>query len=122
MTVYAMLFALAQPATHLTVQPWTGADLQTTTQAAAKYRLEISGAPNATVHLRADGVAPGWLAAFCTPHICSPQRIDFTLSPSGDDVIQFELIREADDAPKQSDATIVSEDGASVAVPTAYRQ
>jgi len=122
MTAYAMLLALAQPATHLTIQPWTGVDFQTTTEAAAKYRLEISGAPNSTVHLRADRVAQGWLAAFCTPHICSPQRIDYTLGRSGDDVIQFELIREADGAPHQTGATIVSDDGGSVAVPAAYRQ
>jgi len=121
MNALAILLALSAPATHLTVQPWTGSDFQTTTAAAAKYRLEISGTPGAVVRLRAVAVAQGWLAAFCTERICSPQNVDLTLSRSGDTVIQFELIREADDAPHQSGATIVSDDGAAVTIPAAFR-
>jgi hypothetical protein len=117
----AITLALAQPATHLAVQPWTGADLQTTSAAAAKYRLEVSGRPNATIRLKASGVAPGWLAAFCTPRLCSPQHIDAALPRSGQVVLQFELIRESTAAPNQSGATISGGDGASVAVPSAYR-
>ena len=115
-----MLLALA-PATHLSIQPWTGNDFQVTTDAAAKYRLEVTGRPNATLRLRAAGVASGWLAAFCTPRLCSPQQIDVKLPPSGDAVFQFELIREADNSPKRSGATITDGDGASVIVPAAYR-
>ena len=116
-----MLLVLAQTPAHLSIQPWVGSDFQTTTTAAAKYRLEVSGEPNASVRLRAVGVAPGWLAAFCTPRLCSPQRIDVQLPSSGYAVFQFELIRESDDAPKRSGATITDGDGASVSVPAAYR-
>ena len=122
MLTLTMLLALAQPVTHLSVEPWTGDDFQTTTSAAAKYRLEVSGRPKSTLHLRAQDVAPGWLAAFCTPKLCSPQQVDVALPPSGDAVFQFELIRESDDAPRQSGATIVGSDGASVSVPAAFRQ
>jgi hypothetical protein len=122
MTTLAMLIALAQPATHLSVEPWTGSDYQVTTSDAAKYRLEINGKPDSTVRLRALGVAQGWLAAFCTPRLCSPQRIDLALPHSGDAVVQFELIRESDGAPKQSGATITDDGGASVSVPAAFRQ
>jgi hypothetical protein len=122
MTFLAILLALSTTATHLSIQPWTGSDLQTTTEEAAKYRLEVSGKPSAAVHLRALGVAQGWLAAFCTPHVCSPERVDVQLSRSGDAVFQFELIRESDDAPRQSGATITDDDGASVTVPAAFRQ
>jgi hypothetical protein len=121
MTAIAMLLALAQPATHLTIQPWTGSDFQVTTDTAAKYRLEVMGRPNATLHLRAVDVASGWLAAFCTPRLCSPQRIDVRLPASGDAVFQFELIRESENGPKRSGATITDDDGASVSVPAAYR-
>jgi hypothetical protein len=121
MTLLAMLLALAQPPTHLSVKPWTGSDFQVTSTSAAKYRLEVNGKPNATVSLRALGVAQGWLAAFCTPKLCSPQRVDVQLPHSGQAVFQFELIREADNAPKESGATIAGNDGASVKVPTAYR-
>ena len=117
----AMLVALAQPETHLTIAPWTGSDFQTTTTEAAKYRLEVTGAPNTAIRLETSGVADGWLAAFCTPKLCAPQRVDFDLPRSGKIVVQFELIRESDSAPHQSAATITGPNGASVAVPTAYR-
>jgi hypothetical protein len=120
-THLAVLLALAQTATHLSIQPWTGSDFQVTTSAAAKYRLEVSGRPNTSVRLRALGVASGWIAAFCTPRVCSPQRVDVELPRSGQAVVQFELIRESDNAPKQSGATIIDNDGASVMVPAAYR-
>jgi hypothetical protein len=121
MTRFALLLAVVQTVTHLSIEPWTGSDYQTTSTAAAKYRLEVSGKPNASIRLRALGVAPGWLAAFCTPRLCSPQRVDAELPGSGEAVFQFELIRESDGAPKHSGATISADDGASVSVPTAYR-
>ncbi|HYL26279.1 MAG TPA: hypothetical protein VEW74_00525 [Candidatus Nitrosotalea sp.] len=122
MTSLAFVIALAQPALHLSVQPWTGSDFQTTSSGAAKYRLEIAGKPNGSIHLQAQNVARGWLAAFCTPKLCSPGRIEMQLPKSGTAVVQFELIREADDAPKQSGAKITNADGVSVSVPAAYRQ
>lgn len=122
MILFAMLLALAQAATHLAIEPWTGSDFQVTTGAAAKYRLEVSGKPNDTIHLRARGVATGWLAAFCTPKLCSPQQVDVALPHSGTAVFQFELIREAVGAPKRSGATITGSGGASVSVPEAYRE
>ena len=121
LTGIAMLVALSQSATHLAIQPWTGNDFQTTTTGAAKYRLEVTGQPNATIRLQTSGVADGWLAAFCTPKLCAPQRIDFALPRSGQAIFQFELIRETDTAPHQSAAKITGGDGASVTVPNAYR-
>jgi hypothetical protein len=116
------LFAFNPPMARLTVEPWTGSDFQTTSSIAAKYRLEISGKPGSTLHLQARGVAQGWLAAFCTPHLCSPQRVAVSLPRSGQAVVQFELIRESASAPTRSGATITSTDGATVSVPEAYRQ
>jgi hypothetical protein len=121
MIAIALLLALAQAPTHLMVEPWTGSDFQVTSSHAAKYRLKVSGKPNATVSLRAVGVAQGWLAAFCTPKLCSPQRIDVELPHSGQAIFQFELIREAENAPKESGATIAANNGVSVKVPAAYR-
>lgn len=122
MTLLAILLALVLAPTHLAVKPWTGSDFQVTSTNAAKYRLEVTGKPDATVNLRALNVAQGWLAAFCTPKLCSPQRVDVQLPHSGQAVVQFELIREAENAPKASGATIADNNGASVSVPTAYRQ
>ena len=117
---FSLMLALAQPATHLTVQPWTGKDLTTTTTAAAKYRLVVDGKPNATVELEATDVADGWIAAFCTTTVCAPQRVQVTIPASGQAVYQFELIREADTAAATSGATITGGD-ASVKVPPAHR-
>jgi hypothetical protein len=121
LTAIALLLALSGPATHLSIQPWTGNDLQTTSADAAKYRLEVSGRPDSTIRLEARNVADGWIAAFCTPRVCSPQRVDVDLPRSGQAVFQFELIRESNTAPKRSGATITGDDGAFVTVPTAYR-
>ena len=116
-----MMLALLQPATHLSIQPWTGTELSTTSAAAAKYRLTVTGTPDSAVHLQASGVADGWLAAFCTPKFCSPQRVDVAIPSSGEAVLQFELIRESETAPARSGATISENGGASVSVPAAYR-
>lgn len=121
--IAALSLALAvasPPSFHLTVQPWTGKDLATTTSAAAKYRLLVSGKPNSTVQLEATKVASGWLAAFCTPSVCAPQRVSVTIPASGQATYQFELIREADDAPASSGALITGGD-ATVTVPPAHR-
>jgi hypothetical protein len=115
----AMMLAISS-ATRLSITPWTGTDLQTSTAAAAKYRLEVTGKPQAVVRLQASGVAPGWLAAFCTPKVCSPERVDVAIPASGEAMVQFELIRESDSAAKASGATIASDDGATVSVPAAH--
>jgi hypothetical protein len=107
--------ALASP-TRLTVSPWTGSNMATATSAAIRYRLRIEGAPNATLVLRADKVAKGWLAAFCTPRVCSPMRVDVTLPQSGRAEYLFEMIREGKTGPPHSGARITSSDGATIVV------
>ncbi len=121
MAAFVLLIAVAHSATRLSVEPWTGSDYQVTTAEAARYRLEVSGRPGSVVRLSAFGVAQGWLAAFCTPRLCSPQRIVLELPHSGDATVQFELIRESRGAPKTSGATITDDAGASVAVPASTR-
>ncbi|HVA28481.1 MAG TPA: hypothetical protein VNF68_09895 [Candidatus Baltobacteraceae bacterium] len=117
----SMTLALSQPQTHLVVGPWTGKDLAATATSAARYRLMVTGKPNAVLHLRASQVAQGWLAAFCTPNVCSPTQVVVNLSPSGRAVIQFELIREGQDAAGRSGARITGSDGSFVDVPVATR-
>lgn len=114
----ALIFiGAAPPPARLTIARWTGANLPTATAAAAKYRLHVAGTPNARIALHAEGVATGWLAAFCTPTFCSPMRVDATLSPAGLAEYQFELIREDPSAPPHSGARIAGSDGSSVLVP-----
>ena len=116
-TLGALILAAATPAqTRLTVGPWSGASLPTATAAAVKYRLRVDGAPNAKLVLRAEGLAKGWLAAFCTQHFCSPMRLDVALPANGEAVYQFELIREDPGAPARSGAHITSSDGTSATI------
>ena len=113
--------AVAVGPAHLEIQPWNGKDLPTATQSAARYRLVVTGKPNAHLRLEATGVADGWLGAFCTPEVCAPGHVNVDLPKSGQAVYQFELIREGDSAPATSGARIVGDDGSSVDVPVATR-
>lgn len=101
----------------LAISAWGGANYATADIAAVRYRLVVTGPPGSQVHLRADGVARGWIAAFCTPQLCSPERVDAVLPASGRAVYAFELFRETSTAPKESAAIVRSADGAYVRVP-----
>ena len=105
----------------MALSPWVGSDLPTATQAAARYRLTVTGKPGQSVHLRATGVASGWIAAFCDMKVCSPSQVTEKMPKSGQVVVQFELIRETDDAAHRSGATIVADDGRRIVVPPASR-
>ncbi len=105
----------------LAISPWNGKNLPTATQAAAKYRLSIAGKPGSTVRVTASGIADGWIAAFCNEHVCSPMQVSEKIPASGTVVLQFELIRETDNAPHASGAVIRTSDGRTVRVPNATR-
>lgn len=107
-----MMLAIAA----LALAPWSGPDLTASATAQAKYRLTISAPANSSVHLRAENVAKGWIAAFCNGRVCSPNQVTQDIPASGKIAIQFELIREEASAPKASGATIKSDDGASLEV------
>ncbi len=105
----------------LSISPWIGHALPTSTAAAAKYRLTVSGKPGTRVHLTTSRVQPGWIAAFCDTRICSPTQVTETISSTGSTVVQFELIREENDAPHKSGAVIHGEGRATITVPAASR-
>lgn len=121
--IAALLLAstVAAGPARLEIQPWSGKDLPAATHSAAKYRLVVTGKPNAHLRLDATRVADGWLGAFCTPHVCAPGHVVVDLPKSGQAIYQFELIREGDSAPGKSGARIVGDDGSSVDVPVATR-
>lgn len=112
----AVILAVSQPASHLSLSPWTGKNLPTVTSSAVKYRLDVTGKPNASLHISTSQVATGWIAAFCTPTVCAPGSVDVTLPASGKAMYSFELIRNDDSAPKKSGALITTDDGASLRV------
>jgi hypothetical protein len=112
LTALLLAAAVSGGGLRLEVGPWTGTSLPAASRSAVSFRLTITGRPKSTVTLVASAVAGGWLAAFCTSSVCSPERVDVTLPSSGRAVYQFELIRQIPNAPKRSGARIGSTDGA----------
>ena len=112
----AVLLVAPGPAVRLEIAPWSGANLQTADAAAVRYRLVVRGEPGETVDLVAEGVTPGWIAAFCSDRVCSPHRVSATLPSGGVATLQFELIREENGAAAKGSAR-VSGAGAEVIVP-----
>jgi hypothetical protein len=112
----SVILLAAAPATRLQLTPWHAANLPTTTSAAVKYLLTVRGVPHAHVHLRARYVAKGWIAAFCTQKVCSPDQTMLDLNAKGTSAIEFELIRNDSTASHSTGATVVSDDGAWVVV------
>ena len=113
-----MIVALAL-ATHLSIGPWKGADPKNAIAGAFKYRLTVTGEPGAHVHLRATGQARGWIAAFCTDRLCSPDQTALDLPASGHADISFELVRDDETAPRKSGlVTIQIDEGVSLVIPS----
>lgn len=100
----------------LTLLPWKGVDLPTATQAQAKYRLTVSGAPGATVTVTTSGLAKGWIAAFCDMRVCSPNRTVEMIPSSGHVDVQLELIREDNGAPAHTKLVLRGSDGSTVSL------
>lgn len=75
--------------------PWHGKALPTTPTGnyVTSYAMTVRGAPRARVDLRADGVAKGWVASFCTSRLCAPFHTIATLDSHGIARYEFSLIR-----------------------------
>lgn len=114
-----MILAALALSTHLSIAPWTGADPKNAIAGATKYRLTLAGKPGAHVHVRATGEAKGWIAAFCTDRVCSPDQTVLDLPDSGTADISFELVRDDDTAPlKSGTVTLRTDDGARLVIPS----
>ncbi len=110
-----MIIAAIALVTHLSIAPWKGADPANAIAGATKYRLTVTGRPGAHVHLRATGRAEGWVAAFCTNEVCSPDQTMLDLPASGRADVQFGLVRDDDHAAASSGrVTIRTDDGSKV--------
>jgi hypothetical protein len=92
-----MLFATVV----LTLMPWTGPSLPTASAAATKYKLSVRGAASERVHLRATGLPNGWVASFCTQHICLPYHYSMQLDRRGYGAIEFQAVRVDDSSPRR---------------------
>jgi thiol-disulfide isomerase/thioredoxin len=82
----------AQPATAVTIAPWTGPDLPGSVASTYKYRVALSGPAGKSVTLHATGLPKFWIASFCTDRVCSPFTVQTTIPSSGVKVIEFQVI------------------------------
>lgn len=58
------------------------------------YALRVRAAAGAVVRLSALDVPRGWIASFCTPHVCSPFHVALPLR-DGTATIQLSYVRSA---------------------------
>jgi len=88
--------------------PWKGPSLPTTPSGnnETSWAMTVHGAPRARVQLSADGVAPGWVASFCTPRLCAPFHTIATLDGKGVARYEFSLIRTDPKASAHARATV----------------
>ncbi len=96
------------------LSPWKGPSLPTapTGNYETSYAMTVRGAPGARVDLRADGVAKGWVAAFCTARLCAPFHTIVPLDGSGKARLEFSLIRTDPKAAAHTHAVIRANGGA----------
>lgn len=97
--------------TAVTLAPWTGADLPGSVPGTIKYRLTVSGKSGKLVHLRATGMARGWIASFCSDRVCSPMQLALHIPPSGVKIIEFQMIHNDNNAPKKTPVQVQATDG-----------
>jgi thiol-disulfide isomerase/thioredoxin len=88
----ALGLAGAQPATKVTMAPWTGPDLPGSIASTYKYRVVLSGPPGKAVTLHATGLPKHWVASFCTNRVCSPFTVESAIPASGVLVIEFQVV------------------------------
>ena len=95
----------------LTLAPYTGPALHGSLTGTAKFLVSVSGSAGQLVRLRAVGVPPGYIAAFCTNLVCAPFRVAFTLPTSGREHVELQLIRNAAGAHKPKTVTVAANGG-----------
>jgi tetratricopeptide (TPR) repeat protein/thiol-disulfide isomerase/thioredoxin len=100
----------------VSIAPWSGPDLPGSVASTLKYRLIVAAAAKTPVTLRATGLAPDWIASFCTDGLCSPQSVSFVSPESGVKTYEFQLIP-PDAHARPGNVSVLVSGGALVAVP-----
>jgi hypothetical protein len=63
------------------------------------YAVRVEAPAGSTVRLSALDVPRGWIASFCTPHICSPFHVSLPVR-DGSGTIQISFVPSAVNAPR----------------------
>jgi thiol-disulfide isomerase/thioredoxin len=89
-TIALGLIPGAKPA--ITLAPWTGPDLPGSIKSTAKFRLVVSGSPNTSVALAADGLPKDWIASFCSDRLCSPFATTVRVPADGVKIVELQIV------------------------------
>jgi len=77
----------------------------------AKFAVHVHGSAAQRVRVRALDVPAGYVASFCTAHLCAPFAVTVTLPPSGEISLELQLIENRAGATKPDHVTVAA-DGA----------
>jgi hypothetical protein len=80
------------------------------------FSVGVSGKPGQFVRLRAVGIANGYIASFCTPHVCAPFRVAFALPRSGRESIELQVIRNVPGAAPPRTVTVAAAGARTVSI------
>lgn len=120
---YALFLETAQEATAalsersettaISLAPWTGVDLPTSSTGTFKYRLALTGKSGRDVALHTGPLPKHWIASFCTDRICAPFKTTITLPDWGVSVIEFQLIPPDERTKRPVAVRVLADDGIS---------
>ncbi len=88
-----MLVMAAILVATLALGPYDGPPLPGSIPETVKFAVRVRGASGATVRLHAIGVPRGYIASFCTPRVCSRDRVDLVLGTNGRERIELQFIK-----------------------------
>jgi hypothetical protein len=80
------------------------------------FSVGVSGEPGQVVRLRAVDLASGYIASFCTPHVCAPFRVAFALPRSGRESIELQVIRNVPGAAPPKSVTVAAPGARTVSI------
>lgn len=86
------------------LMPWPQLDKPAFDQT-VHYRLAVHGAPGEAVQM-SGSAGKGWLVSFCTAHFCSLDGASITLSRSGAEAIDVQVVRVDPDVPPRTRLTV----------------
>lgn len=98
----------------LSLVPWQGPSLPTASAEAFKYKLTVHGTPRKSIALSASGLPDGWVASFCTPHLCAPFHYTLQLDRRGFGTLEFQAIQVDDHAPTHVHVAVSAPDANTV--------
>ncbi len=111
------MFGVTVAALIVMIGPFTGPLAEGSTSGTTRFSVNVSGKAGQTVRLRALGVPTGFIASFCTPHLCAPFSVSFALPTSGRESIELQLIENVPGSRRPATVTVAADGARTVSIP-----